>query len=253
MTNNAEFGSQLIMNARKKGDRASVNALFEYYRKSFETAAMVHFKSVPFDREVSWLPNSNRHKQAVVFSVAYDGFDEAYRTYDPSFGTHFETWLSIKIWSCFKKELENRSKRNQRELRYGEESEISEGGSVKYQNEKYKRRSDVGDSRYGARSIHNACDTDLVNEVLKSMPKSAQEKAEKLYQIFSEEGADKQCSAADRLGISRQAINKSFKSYREYGPKAIREKVLETLREKASQRVVGTKTTNCNVFKDGSK
>jgi hypothetical protein len=100
---------------------------------------------------------------------------------------------------------------------------------------------------------YDSCDTDLVNEVLKSMPKSAQEKAEKLYQIFSEEGADKQCSAADRLGISRQAINKSFKSYREYGPKAIREKVLETLREKASQRVVGTKTTNCNVFKDESK
>jgi predicted DNA-binding protein (UPF0251 family) len=93
----------------------------------------------------------------------------------------------------------------------------------------------------------------MVNEVLSTMQGAARKNAEALYRIFSEEGADKQCSAADRLGISRQAINKSFKSYREYGPKAIREKVLETLREKASQRVVGTKTTNCNVFKDESK
>lgn len=244
MTKNTEFGSQLIINAREKGDRASVSALFEYYRKSFETAAMVHFKQFPFDREVAWLPNRDKRKQRVVINAAYEGFVEAYLTYDPSMGTKFETWLSKKIWSHFGNLYEKSSKINKRELRYGEDGEIFEDICVKYKNKKYELQCGIDNGGYGTRNIHNACDTDMVNAVLKSMPEksSARKNAEMLYQIFSEEGAGKQSSAADRLGISRQAVNKSFKSYREYGPKYLRDRVLETLRLSETQNLYATKT-----------
>ena len=102
-----------------------------------------------------------------------------------------------------------------------------------YQNEKYKRQCDIDNGGYGARNIHNACGADMVNAVLKSMPKDSamRKNAEALYRILSEGGDGKQNSVAEMLGVSRQAINKSFKSYREYGPKYLRDKVLETLRE----------------------
>lgn len=243
MTNNAEFGSQLIMNARKKGDSASINALYELYEEKFKSAAMYHFKSIPFDFDVARLPNS-RYKQDLIISAAYDAFVKTYKTYDGSRGASFVTLLNRNIEWLFK----DLQKENAKESKHWKNST-----DAIYSKRKQDYTDDLENVSCSSRDAYDTCDTDMVNEVLSTMQGAARKNAEALYRIFSEEGADKQCSAADRLGISRQAINKSFKSYREYGPKAIREKVLETLREKASQRVVGTKTTNCNVFKDGSK
>ena len=233
MTKNAEIGFQLIMNARETGDQTSIDALFKYYEGAIKSAALYHFRRFPFDREVSWLPNGDKRKQRVVINAAYEGFVEAYLTYNPSAKASFETWLSTKIWSHFGDLYKKSSKLSQRELRYGEESEISEGGCIMYQNEKYKRQCDIDNGGYGARNIHNACGADMVNAVLKSMPKDSamRKNAEALYRILSEGGDGKQNSVAEMLGVSRQAINKSFKSYREYGPKYLRDKVLETLRE----------------------
>ena len=221
----------LIESARKHGDSASINALYELYEEKFKSAAMYHFKRIPFDFDVARLSNS-RYKQDLIISAAYDAFVKTYKTYDGSRGAKFDTLLNHNIEWLFedlKKKAAIYSKRWKNSI------------------------DDIDQVSCSSRDAYDTCDTDMVNEVLSTMQGAARKNAEALYRIFSEEGADKQCSAADRLGISRQAINKSFKSYREYGPKAIREKVLETLREKASQRVVGTKTTNCNVFKDGSK
>lgn len=224
----------LIESARKHGDSASIKALYEYYEDALKSAAMYHFKKHCFDRDVSWLPNSDRHKQDVIINAAYEAFVKTYKTYDSSRGAEFETLLNHNIEWLF-------TDLQKRVLKHGK----------RMSHDQYS----IDNASCRTHDAYDSCDTDMVNEVLNSMPENsaARKNAETLYRIFSEEGTDKQCSAADRLGISRQAINKSFKSYREYGPKAIREKVLETLREKASQRVVGTKTTNCNVFKDGSK
>ena len=63
MIKNQEIGFQLIQAARECGDRASVQALFEYYEDSFKVAAMRYFNETPFDFEVSRLPNSDKHKQ----------------------------------------------------------------------------------------------------------------------------------------------------------------------------------------------
>ena len=222
----------LIESARKHNDSASINALYELYEEKFKSAAMSLFKKHCFDFEVARLPNSDRYKQGVVFSAAYDAFVKTYNTFDGSRGAEFDTLLNHNIEWAFKGLRKKAAIYSKRMQNYTD---------------------DLENVSCSSRDAYDTCDTDMVNEVLSTMQGAARKNAEALYRIFSEEGADKQCSAADRLGISRQAINKSFKSYREYGPKAIREKVLKTLREKASQRVVGTKTTNCNVFKDGSK
>jgi len=230
ITTNSKIES-LIESARKHGDSASIKALYELYEEKFKSAAMSLFKKHCFDFEVARLPNS-RYKQDLIISAAYDAFVKTYKTYDGSRGAKFDTLLNHNIEWLFedlKKKAAIYSKRWKNSI------------------------DDIDQVSCSSRDAYDTCDTDMVNEVLSTMQGAARKNAEALYRIFSEEGADKQCSAADRLGISRQAINKSFKSYREYGPKTIREKVLETLREKASQRVVGTKTTNCNVFKDGSK
>lgn len=222
-TQNAKIESQLIENVRECGDQASVQALFHYCEKTFKTAAMVCFKQTPFDFEVAWLPNSDRRKQDVVFSAAYDAFVDAYRTYDGSCGSSFETWLSNKIgWHFI--DLQRKAARYSKRM---------------------QNRSDAIDNAFcRTRDAYDLCDTDMVNEVLRSMPEkgAARKNAEALYRIFSEEGTDRQNSVAERLGISRQAISKSFKSYREYGPKAIREKVLEKLRQNASVSSVAMPT-----------
>lgn len=231
MTKNAKIGSKLIQYARERGDHASVSALFEYYKDSFKASAMVHFKRHFFDCGVLGQLGYSKYKQGIVLSAAYDAFVEAYRTYDASCKASFETWLSRKIEWYFMDLQRDSVKYNQRMLKYVEEREISEGGSVLYQNEKYKRLCDIENAGRAFRSIHNACDTDMVNAVLKSMPKegAARKNAEALYQIFSEEGYDKPGSVAGRLGVSREAISKSFRLYRKNGPKRIREKVLEAL------------------------
>ena len=232
ITTNSKIES-LIESARKHGDSASIKALYELYEEKFKSAAMSLFKKHCFDFEVARLPNS-RHKQGAIICAAYDAFVKTYKTYDGSRGAKFDTMLNHNIEWLFE--------------------DLKKKAAI-YSKRKQDYTDDLENVSCSSRDAYDTCDTDLVNEVLNSMPENsaARKNAEALYRIFSEEGADKQCSAADRLGISRQAINKSFKSYREYGPKAIRDRVLETLREKASQRVVGTKTTNCNVFKDGSK
>lgn len=246
-TQNANIGYQLLEKARNYGDQASIQALYRRYEETFKKAAMVHFKKTPFDFEVAWLPNSDRRKQGVVFSAAYDAFVDAYRTYDDSCDASFETWLSNKIGWHFADLQRKAARYGQRMVRYGEEREISEGGSVLYQNKKYRPQSDIDNDSRGARGAYDVCDTDLVNEVLRSMPEkgAARKNAEALYRIFSEEGTDRQNSVAERLGISRQAISKSFKSYREYGPKAIREKVLEKLRQNASRSSYAKKSAKC--------
>lgn len=246
-TQNANIGYQLIENARKYGDQTSIQALYRCYEETFKKAAMIHFKRTPFDFEVAWLPNSDRHKQGVILSAAYDAFVVAYRTYDDSCNASFETWLSRKIGWHFADLQRKAARYSKRMLRYGEEGEISEGGSVMYQNKKYKRQSDIDNVSRRAYDSYNSSDTDMVNEVLKSMPEksAARKNAEALYRIFLEEGADKQSSAADRLGISRQAINKSFKSYREYGPKALRDRAIEKLRLDAARTSFATKTSKC--------
>ena len=244
ITTNSKIES-LIESARKHGDSASINALYELYEEKFKSAAMYHFKRIPFDFDVARLPNS-RYKQDLIISAAYDAFVKTYKTYDGSRGASFVTLLNRNIEWLFK----DLQKENAKESKHWKNST-----DAIYSKRKQDYTDDLENVSCSSRDAYDTCDTDMVNEVLNSMPENsaARKNAEALYRIFSEEGADKQCSAADRLGISRQAINKSFKSYREHGPKAIRDRVLEALREKASQRVVGTKTTNCNVFKDGSK
>jgi len=235
MTKNAKIGFQLIQNARKNGDQASVGTLFKYYEEAVKSAALIHFKQFPFDREVSWLPNGDKRKQRVVVNAAYEAFVDAYLDYDPSAMASFETWLSWKIWSCFGNLYKASSKLYQREQLYGEESEISESGCDTFRNKKPYRHpnSDSNNNGYGANNSRNASKVNMVKKVLESMPKDSavRKNAEMLYRILSEEGDNKLSSTANRLGISRQAVSRSFKSYREYGPKSIRNEVLAMLRE----------------------
>ncbi len=216
----------LIQSARKHGDSASIEALYEYYEDALKSAAMYHFKKHCFDRDVSWLPNSDRHKQDVIINAAYDAFVKTYKTYDSSRGAEFETLLNHNIEWLF-------TDLQKRVLKHGK----------RMSHDQYS----IDNASCRTHDAYDSCDTDMVNAVLKSMPEksAARKNAEALYRIFSEEGFDKQCSVADRLGVSRQAINKSFKSYREHGPKAIRDRVLEALRQNASRSSVATKSPKC--------
>lgn len=244
MIKNQEIGFQLIQAARECGDRASVQALFEYYEDSFKVAAMRYFNETPFDFEVSRLPNSDKHKQDVIFSEAYEAFVKAYKTYDASYGAGFETWLGQKIMWYFKHLRKMSAVHGERMIHYGEESEISEGGYILHRNEMYRRVGDLDKCSNASRSKRSGCDAAMVQAVLNSMPeKSAVRKnAEAMYRIFSEEGGDKQACVADRLGKTRQAVSKCFKSYREYGPKYLRDKVIETLRQDATRSSYATKS-----------
>ena len=244
-TQNANIGYQLIENARNYGDQASIQALYRYYEETFKKAAMVHFKRTPFDFDVAWLPNSDRRKQGVVFSNAYDAFVDAYRTYDESCNASFETWLSRKIGWHFAGLQRKAARYGQRMIRYGEEREISEGGSVLYQNKKYRPQSDIDNDSRRACDSYNADDTDMVNEVLESMQEesAARRNAEAMYQILLEEGDCTMSDVADRLGVKRQAISKCFGSYRAYCPKTLSERVHEKLIQNADRSSVATKAS----------